>query len=261
MTGDYGGQRANMEDDSMVGTLAAQAAVLWPKERDLLRRRFGTSLGRVLDCCCGTGEALKRIRADFRPRFATGVDLFRGHLRSAGGPVVQGDALALPFGDGAFDLVLVRHVLQAIPDPVALMREARRVLRKGGRIHVIAEDYAGLFFDVDDHDVIDHFHEVARPFRAKGTDLFEGRRAFRHLREAGFREVVVEPLLVDNQTSDRRVFADIFRHWRDGYAPTLAVLTGRPLAEIVRRFDAMIDASLDPGRHTSWLLFALSATA
>ena len=77
---DYGGQRANMEDESMRGTLAAQANVTWPQEREILRRRFGPRLGRVLDLACGTGEILRRVREEFRPTFATGLDLFRGHL-------------------------------------------------------------------------------------------------------------------------------------------------------------------------------------
>jgi SAM-dependent methyltransferase len=261
VTGDYGGQRSNMEHESMVGTLRAQAEVLWPREREFLRRD-ASERASVIDICCGTGEILRRYAREFRPRFITGVDLFRGHLARAGGPVVQGDAYRLPFRDGSFDLALARHVMQAVERPVDFLREARRVLRPGGRIHVLAEDYSALFFDLDrDYAAMDHFREAAPAFRERGTDLYQGRRCFRHLHEAGFGEVRVEPLLVDNQTSDRRVFADIFRCWRDGYEETLARVTGRPLAEIRRRFDAMIEASLDPTRYTSWMLFVLSARA
>ena len=72
---DYGGQRRNMEDDSMVQTLAYQAQVVWPHERELLRRRHGESLGRVLDLACGTGEWLRRVREEFTCERAVGVDL------------------------------------------------------------------------------------------------------------------------------------------------------------------------------------------
>ncbi|HEX5137553.1 MAG TPA: methyltransferase domain-containing protein [Planctomycetota bacterium] len=256
---DYGGQRRNMEDDSMRGTLAAQANVIWPKEREILRRRHAMRMGRVLDLACGTGEILRRVRDEFRPRLATGLDLFRGHLLLARGPVVQGDGYRAPFKDGAFDLVLVRHVLQALPDPVGLLREARRLLAPGGRAHLLVEDYAAILFDVDDYATADHFREVAPRFRARGTDLYQGRRIVRHLRAAGFSRVEVEPLLVDNLTADRDELAKVFHWWREGYASVLAEVTGRSEAEIRARFDRMIDNVRDPGRYAAWLLLAVDA--
>ncbi|MGH7163793.1 MAG: class I SAM-dependent methyltransferase, partial [Planctomycetota bacterium] len=214
---------------------------------------------RVLDVACGTGEILRRLRAELPPAFLCGIDIFQGHLLRASRPVVKGDAFELPFREGSFDLVLVRHVLQAVAHPVALLKQAHRVLRDGGRIHLLVEDYAALFFDVEDDTVAEFFRDVTPRFRRKGTDLYQGRRAFRHLLEAGFRDVAVDPVLVDNQTSDRETFASIFRYWRDGYAATIAELLGVPEAEVRRRFDGMIGACLDPGRHASWLLFAIGA--
>jgi len=257
---DYGGQRRNMEDASMVGTLEAQAAVVWPLEREVLRRRLVPPPARVLDLGCGTGEALRRFRRDFAPALAVGVDLFAGHLARAEPPKAVADGFRLPFGDATFDLVMVRHLLQALPDPVALLREARRVLREGGRIHLLLEDYAGLFFDVEDDAVLGHFHEVMPRFRARGTDLYQGRRAFRHLVEAGFEDVCVDPVLVDTLNSDRETMARIFVHWRDGYAGTLAELLGVSVAEVRRRFDRMADCIRDPRRYAGWLLLAAGAS-
>lgn len=47
---------------------------------------------------------------------------------------VNGDALALPFPDGCFDLVLTQHSTMNIPDKERLFAELRRVLRPGGRL-------------------------------------------------------------------------------------------------------------------------------
>ena len=251
--GDYGGQRANMEDTSMKGTLAAQAELVWPKERGLLARA-----DRVLDVACGTGEILRRYRAEFVPRLAVGVDLFAGHLAHAERPVVRGDGFQLPFPGGCFDLVLVRHVLQALPDPVSLLREAHRVLRPGGRIHLLVEDYAAIHFDIDDRATVEHFREVTWPFYEKGTDLYQGRKAPRHLRAAGFSEVWVDPIVVDNQGDGREAFARVFHYWREGYAATLADLLGTTEAEMRRRFGLMIENIRDPERYAAWLLFAVS---
>lgn len=256
---DYGGQRRNMEHETMRGTLAAQANVIWPKEREILKRRYGGRWGRVLDLACGTGEILRRVREEFHPRLLAGLDLFRGHLLLSPRPVVEGDGYRAPFRDGAFDLVLVRHVLQALPDPVALLREVRRLLAPEGRAHLLVEDYAAILFDVPDYETADHFREVARPFRDRGTDLYQGRRVVRHLREAGFTRIEVDPLLVDNLSADREQLARVFHWWREGYAATLAEITGRTEADIRARFDRMIENVRDPDRYAAWLLLAVDA--
>lgn len=49
---------------------------------------------------------------------------------------VNGDALALPFPDGSFDLVLTQHSTMNIPDKECLFQGLHRVLRPGGRLAV-----------------------------------------------------------------------------------------------------------------------------
>ena len=53
-----------------------------------------------------------------------------------GAGAVQGDALSLPFPDGAFDRVIAAEVLEHIPDDVSAMSELARVLRPGGTMAV-----------------------------------------------------------------------------------------------------------------------------
>jgi ubiquinone/menaquinone biosynthesis C-methylase UbiE len=99
---------------------------------------------RVLDAACGTGivtrVAAQRfgnlshiIGVDLNPGM---LDVARAHTPTTGVPVAwrQGDVCALPFPDGSFDVVLCQQGLQFVPDPVAALREMRRVLVSGGRL-------------------------------------------------------------------------------------------------------------------------------
>lgn len=97
---------------------------------------------RVLDVACGTG-VVARLAA---PRVApsgevVGLDVTEGMLAVArahapedGVPVewIQGDATALPFADGAFDVVLCQQGLQFFPDKACALQEIYRVLVPGG---------------------------------------------------------------------------------------------------------------------------------
>jgi demethylmenaquinone methyltransferase/2-methoxy-6-polyprenyl-1,4-benzoquinol methylase len=49
----------------------------------------------------------------------------------------QGDALALPLGDGTFDAVTIAFGLRNIADRARSLSEMRRVLRPGGRLHIL----------------------------------------------------------------------------------------------------------------------------
>ena len=58
------------------------------------------------------------------------------------------DATALPFTDDRFDGAWLVSMLGQVPDPTAALREARRVVRPGGRVVVgeLAYDPHGVFF-------------------------------------------------------------------------------------------------------------------
>lgn len=88
----------------------------------------------LLEVGCGTGLILDRLRPLCHR--AVGVDLSPGMLalaRERGLEVVQGDATALPFEDGSFDVVVSFKVLPHVEDLRTALSEAARVTRPGGR--------------------------------------------------------------------------------------------------------------------------------
>lgn len=99
---------------------------------------------RVLDVGCGTGIVARTI-ADLvgEGGQVIGLDLNDDMLavaRTAAATIRpeiewrQGDAAALPFADGSFDIVTCQYAVQFFPDPPAALSEAHRVLAPDGRL-------------------------------------------------------------------------------------------------------------------------------
>ena len=89
---------------------------------------LGVAGGRVLDLGAGTGVAGRAALAA-GARSVVSADPALGMLRRcpAGLHPVAADAIALPFRDGCFDLVLAAFCLGHLDRPAAGLREARRV--------------------------------------------------------------------------------------------------------------------------------------
>ncbi len=262
------GQQREMEDRSMVGTLHAQAEMIWPLERPVLEQLGVTNGERIADLGCGTGQFAGRLAVACPGARITGLDLFEGHLARARAEFpetthpnlsfVHGDARKTGWKSGAFDVVTLRHFLHALPQPEDVLMEARRILEPGGMLYLLAEDYQGLIFDAPSYHDFSLFNEAAPTVLAKGTDLLHGRTAYRALRAAGFDGVRVTPILVDTENTDRQIFATMLRHWRDGYARFLAEGLGVEPRAVSRRFDALMLTVLDTDRYSCWLLFAVT---
>ena len=101
----------------------------------------------VLDLRSGPGNDLSAVGVDR----TVGVDsswvmCHRSHDR--GGRVVVGDALALPFADGAFDGARADRVMQHLADPVKALDEMVRVTEPGGTVVVADPDQETLVIAV-----------------------------------------------------------------------------------------------------------------
>jgi ArsR family transcriptional regulator len=142
------------------GTLAAQYFARHADEWDTLRSLHAPDapveaalaaalgsgdLGALLDIGTGTG----RMAELFAPqaRHVTALDKSTEMLRLARArlgalpagtlDLVQGDFTELPFADAAFDTVLLHQVLHYAQAPEAVLAEAARVARAGGRVAIV----------------------------------------------------------------------------------------------------------------------------
>ncbi len=103
------------------------------------------SLGRLLDIGTGTGRMAEMLagRADHIVALDKSLAMLRvaraklQHLPADRIELVQGDFANLPFAPQGFDTVLFHQVLHFAQDPSAVLAEAARVTRAGGRIAIV----------------------------------------------------------------------------------------------------------------------------
>ena len=98
----------------------------------------------VLDLACGTFDLAVSALALGKAQVVHGSDfcqpmLIAGSGKRAGRPISAcvGDALHLPYADGAFDLAMVAYGWRNFGDPAAALRELYRVLKPGGQLLIL----------------------------------------------------------------------------------------------------------------------------
>jgi SAM-dependent methyltransferase len=117
--------------------------------------RLQTAPSRVLDVGCGTGTFTAYLRS--RGVSAYGVDqLASGNLA----PLVRADATRLPIAPSSCDVILLLDVLEHTDD-VAVLREARRVLRDDGVAIVLVPAWPWLWSARDER--AGHLRRYTRP--------------------------------------------------------------------------------------------------
>ncbi|HET7171050.1 MAG TPA: class I SAM-dependent methyltransferase [Gaiellales bacterium] len=109
----------------------------WRFHRDLFFELLPPPGRRTLDLGCGEGRVARDLIA--AGHSVAGVDAAPAMVEAArnadpGFDVHLADAAALPFDDGAFDLVVAFMSLQDVDDMEGAVRESARVLEPGGRL-------------------------------------------------------------------------------------------------------------------------------
>jgi len=266
---DLNPQARQMADESMVRNLAAQAEAIWPQEAPLFARYALPRSARILDAGCGTGEIASRLAELYPEARVLGVDIVDPHLELARTRYARlaprlafehQSVFELAAGDESFDLAVCRHVIQAIPHPERVLAELRRVTRRGGYLHVIAEDYGMLHFQRGAVDPREFWHVAPPAFEAAtGTDLHVGRNAYGILAGLKLEEIAVEYIAVDPLHAPRETFARILEAWRDGYVDAIGELTPISSASARAYFEQMIANIRDPRGYAVWMVPVWSA--
>lgn len=114
-------------------------------EAELARLLGDAPLGCFLDVGTGTGRMAELfepaaeavVALDNSPEMLRLARARLQHLAPGRVELVQGDFAALPFADAGFDTVLFHQVLHYAQSPEAVLAEAARVTRPGGRVAIV----------------------------------------------------------------------------------------------------------------------------
>lgn len=202
--------------------------------RDLLHEGTRYPAGsEVLEAGCGVGaQTITLARNSPEARFLA-VDVSSESLAEAremarreGLTNVRfewADIFDLPHRDSQFDHVFVCYLLEHLADPAGALEALSRVLKPGGSITVIEGDHGSCYFHPETPEAVRAWQCLIEVQAALGGDSLIGRRLYPLLKQAGFDEVRVSPVVI---------YADASRpDFRDGFAgKTIA-----PMVEGVER--------------------------
>ena len=153
----------------------------------------------VLDVGCGPGTITVDLGARVAPGHVLGIDnaaeildVARNTATDRGSANVEfavGDVYALEADDASFDVVHAHQVLQHLTDPVAALREMRRVCKPDGVVAARDSDYAAMTW-FPAFPALDRwlalYHDTTR---SNGAEADAGRRLLSWARAAGFSDV------------------------------------------------------------------------
>jgi ubiquinone/menaquinone biosynthesis C-methylase UbiE len=148
----------------------------------------------VLDVGCGPGTITADLARRVAPGRVLGIERAAEVLEGAErGPenleYAVGNIYRLDLADDSFDLVHAHQVLQHLVDPVAALREMRRVCRPGGLVAARDSDYSTFTWWPETPGLrawLDLYHRLAR---ANGAEPDAGRQLLAWAQGAGFEHV------------------------------------------------------------------------
>ena len=192
---------------SEVRRLDAQVDLFWKTERELLLRNGLRDGMHLLDCGCGPGRLLERLKAEMPALKCTGlesdpalVELARKKLEARGCRIVLGSADTPGLDAESFDFIAVRLVLEHVPDPAEALRSLRTLLKPRGRICIISNDFEYHLRTWPPVPQLDTLYEAYCASRRKdGGDPCIARRLPLLLKQTGFEVVGFEMEASHNQ--------------------------------------------------------------
>jgi len=143
--------------------------------------------GRLLDFGCGSGTFLRRMRE--MGWDGTGIDFSEAavsRVKESGIPAYIGSLPCEALQRRTFDLITMRHVLEHVADPRAVLRAALDLLSPGGELRIQSPNFASW--------EIEHFGDAANMLDLPRHLIhWDAPTLRRMLQECGYEDVEVRP--------------------------------------------------------------------
>lgn len=210
-------------------------------------RQLLSGLAPAVDLGCGTGTGALELGPT-----AVGVDSSETMCAASaarGLTTVRGDVTAVPIRSGSVAAVRCDRVLYHLHEPIEALRQARRLLRTGGRIACTHPDHESMVIAVPD--APEHLVALAKSTRIE-LNYVNG-KVPRHipamLLDLGFVDVRTEAFTVVVEDPDTRPYAlpHWLRQWRD-----------RGDIDVSEAELAEWDAAIDAARRRGGFFFTLT---
>lgn len=114
----------------------AKYSMYWWSNRfnAMLARRYGKRGGRLLEIGSGMGHLVGQLEDTFK---TYGMDLNHWAVKQSKAMIAKtqlqtASAQELPFSDNSFNVVIIKHIVEHLPDPQKAIREIGRVTEPGG---------------------------------------------------------------------------------------------------------------------------------
>ncbi|MCP4415733.1 MAG: methyltransferase domain-containing protein [Chloroflexi bacterium] len=260
-----------IEEEDFIPLLRNQTRIIWPVEKDILKKHGLRSGMRVTDICCGCGDVPLLICRDFKPSYILGVDHSEAAISHArflqsgfsihNAEFQRGDATALMLNDNTFDFVLCRLSLQIFSQPDLILKELIRIAKPGGRIYVMCEDYDLIMGHPESTLIHDTYERAADYGDQMGMDLRSGKKLFGMLNHAHLDDIRTDHLMIDTSRVNRAAFAEVIESWKKFSVYTIGNdlnLSQSVQASLEAGYEAQLRTIRNSNGFTTWGIVACS---
>lgn len=260
-----------IEDSDFVPLLKNQTRLLWPFEKKVLRDHGLKEGMKIADICCGCGDTSLLIAREFNPRSILGIDHSQAGIEHArnlakdldinNAGFHMGDATALMLDDELFDYVICRLSIQIFSKPELILKELYRILKPGGRLYLLGEDYDLIVGHPNSQEIKNVYSKAGNYGTDIGMDLYNGKKLYNVFKELKMTDIKVDPIIVGTDEENREMFKAMIESWKkfsvNAIGDSLEIGEEKK-KELLEGYSAHLNTISHPDGYTTWGLVAAS---
>ena len=251
MNGSYNASKIADDFNNEISRLKSQVDVFWPSEIKKYKEYGLLDHMNIAEFGSGPGYLTKKLIDYFKNITITAVDmneslhltaekLLKPYASRVNWLTSRVESTQLP--NNSFDAVIIRLVLEHAPCPTDILDEARRILKDGGKVLVIDNDFSmhlNSYPPVDGLSVL--YDAYCRARLQEQGDPCIGKRLPKLLKSTGFIDISFDAICAHSTLIGDEAFRQseglgiAFQLVKDGF------LTGKDLACLIKNWKKMID--------------------